>query len=58
MASLNHLLQLFLTANGNVFRENDGGVGILYVLQVFFDAMFVLFIIYYRLLRLNFNLWA
>ena len=30
----------------------------LYVLQVVFDAMFVLFIIYYRLLRLNFNLWA
>ena len=30
----------------------------LYVLQVFFDAMFVLFIIYYRLLRLSFNLLA
>ena len=28
MASLNHLFQLFLTANGNVFRENGGGVGI------------------------------
>ena len=56
MASLNHLFQLFLMANGNAFRENGGGV--LYVLQVFFDAMYVLFIICYRLLRLNFNLLA
>ena len=56
MASLNHLFQLFLKANGNAFRENSGGV--LYVLQVFFDAMYVLFIICYRLLRLNFNLLA
>ena len=30
----------------------------LYVLQVFFNAMFLLFITYYRLLPLNFNLLA